>query len=93
VQLTALRKGWTHTSLYDEKGILQTVEEDQMIDCGCTSHSNSQPGREMVLKVLSEIMNKRIWFNDIEKPIWLVPMSVIDEKIENLNSKTEGVLE
>ena len=32
-QLTALRKGWTHTSLNDKKGILQSVWDDQMFDC------------------------------------------------------------
>ena len=42
VQLTALRKGWTHTSLDDEKGILQSVWDDQMIDSGCTSHTATE---------------------------------------------------
>jgi len=41
VQLVALQKGWTHTSLDDEKGILRSISEDQMIDCGCASHSNA----------------------------------------------------
>ena len=42
VQLTALRKGWTHTSLYDQKGILQSVWEDQMIDCA-PPNTTSEP--------------------------------------------------
>jgi hypothetical protein len=54
VQITALRKGWTHTSITDKKGILQTVSEDQMIDCGCTSHRSFQSERVGVLKLIEE---------------------------------------
>lgn len=37
-QITALRKGWTHTEIMDEKGILRTVWEDQMIMPGHNSN-------------------------------------------------------
>ena len=57
VQLTALRKGWTHTSLYDQKGILQSVWEDQMIDCAPPSTAE----RDKVLVKIQKIIS--MWNN------------------------------
>ena len=47
-QLKALMSGWTHTSLSDKKGILSTVFEDQMIDCGCPTHTSPVLGTKRI---------------------------------------------
>jgi hypothetical protein len=59
VQLASLRKGYTHTSLYDEKGILRTIEEDQMIDCGCASHSTASNENDVLQELESLLMYLR----------------------------------
>lgn len=67
VQLTALRKGWTHTTLDYDKGILQRVEEDQMIDCGCASHSQ-QSDQDTLKQKYNQLMAASI---NNEHPGWV----------------------
>jgi hypothetical protein len=65
---------------------MEDTEENRALMDALRSHPY-QSDRDKVLRILLEISNKRIWFNDIDKPMWLIPASVIYEKIEELRQQ------